>query len=140
MIHKEKKQDTLNIFLSYTTEDSSYAHKLERLLSQRSNVRIFTTEMLSAGEDWQSKLKDELSNCDIFVVMLSPNSVNSKWVLQELGAAWALNKPIVVSGTNIELLSKIPVDLDQSNFIDIKELDKPEILDQILESYEKVDS
>ena len=92
---KEKGKSASRIFLSYVRADRTYALKLRSLLSQRPNLSIFTTETLSAGEDWESKLKDELSQSDIFIVLLSSNSVDSKWVLHELGAAWALNKPII---------------------------------------------
>lgn len=36
-----------------------------------------TPEVLSAGEDCESKLKGELSRCDIFVMLLSSNSISS---------------------------------------------------------------
>ena len=74
----------VRIFLSYATADKEYAHRLRSLLSKRPNLRVFTTETLSAGEDWESKLKDELSQSDVFIVVLSSNSVDSKWVLHEL--------------------------------------------------------
>lgn len=137
MNNKSKHQEPLRIFLSHASDDISNAHKLERLLSKHSNVRVFSTENLSAGEDWQSILKDELSNCDVFFVMLSPNTINSKWVLQELGAAWAMDKPIVVSGTNIDLLSQIPVSISEKQFVNIEDLVKPDKLNQILAPFEK---
>lgn len=137
-IQKERSKQALRIFLSYTTADTIYAHKLRSLLSQRPNLRIFTTETLSAGEDWESKLKDELSQCDIFVVLLSSNSVNSNWVLHELGAAWALNKPIIPIVIYPEVFSKIPLPLHGIKFIEIKELEKPEIISQVLEHYEEM--
>lgn len=140
MTQKEKRKQALRIFLSYATADRVYAHKLQSLLSQRPNVRIFTTETLSAGEDWQSRLKDELSQCDVFLVLLSPNSVDSKWVLHELGAAWAIDKPIVPIVTHPEVFSKIPVMLSQTQFVEIKDLEKPEVINQILERYEEAAS
>jgi hypothetical protein len=107
-MNKRKRQSSpLNVFLSYSKSDANYGATSQRLLFHRPNVRIFAPEMLSAGEDWQTKLKEELSKCDIFLLILTPNSFDSKWVLQELGAAWALNKPIIVIGKNIQLLSKI---------------------------------
>lgn len=138
MAQKEESKQALCIFLSYATADQLYGHKLRSLLSQHPHVRIFTTDMLSAGEDWQSKLKDELSKCDIFLVLLSPNSVNSKWVLHELGAAWAIDKPIISIVTHPEIFSKIPVPLSQIQFVEIEDLEKPEIINQILERYEEV--
>jgi len=137
-IQKERGKQALRIFLSYAAADRTYAHKLRSFLSQRPNLRIFTTETLSAGEDWESKLKDELSQCNIFVVLLSSNSVDSKWVLHELGAAWALNKPIIPIVTHPEIFSKIPLTLRGIKFVEIKDLEKPEVISQILEHYEDV--
>lgn len=135
---KEKGKSASRIFLSYVRADRTYALKLRSLLSQRPNLSIFTTETLSAGEDWESKLKDELSRSDIFIVLLSSNSVDSKWVLHELGAAWALNKPIIPVVINPEVFSKIPVTLRETQLVEIKDLETPEVIDQILEGYEKV--
>jgi len=91
--------------------------------------------MLSAGEDWESRLRDELSQCDIFVALLSPDSVHSEWVLQELGAVWALNKPIIPVVTHLELFSEIPLELRGVQSVEIKDLESPEIINQILEHY-----
>ena len=136
-VQKERGKRTLRIFLSYTAADRAQAHKLRSLLSQPPKSRIFTTEMLSAGEDWESKLRDELSQCDIFVVLLSPDSVHSEWVLQELGAAWALNKPIIPVVTHPELFSEIPLELRGVQSVEIKDLEKPEVINQILEHYKE---
>jgi len=137
-IQKEKGKRALHVFLSYAAADREYARKLFNLLSQRSNLHIFTLEGLSAGEAWESKLKDELSQCDIFIVLLSSNSVNSKWVLSELGAAWALNKLIIPVVTNTEVLSKIPMDLRKTYSVESTYLeDHPEVIDQILERYKE---
>lgn len=137
-IQKEKGKQALRIFLSYAAVDREYARKLRSLLSQRPNLHVFTPEVLSAGEAWESKLKNELSQCDIFIVLLSPDSVNSKWVLSELGAAWALNKLIIPVITHPEVLSKIPVDLRKIKSVEIKDLENhPEVINQILEHYEE---
>lgn len=137
MSRREKGKPASRIFLSYVRADKAHANKLRSLLSQRPNVRVFTTETLSAGEDWESKLKDELSQSDIFMVLLSSNSVNSKWVLHELGAAWALDKPIIPVVINPGVFSKIPVMLRELQSVEIKDLENPEVIDQILEGYEK---
>jgi hypothetical protein len=137
-VQEEKAKRTLRIFLSYTAADRAQARKLRSLLSQRSNLRIFTTEMLSAGEDWRSRLRDELSQCDIFVVLLSSNSVNSPWVLQESGAAWGLNKLIIPIVTHPEVVSKIPAPLNEIQSIEVKNFERPEVVNQILEHYEEM--
>lgn len=137
MNKKEKNKPNLRVFFSYASADKAYALRLRSLLSQRLNLRIFTTETLSAGEDWESKLKSEISECDIFVVLLSPYSLKSKWVLHELGAAWGLEKPIISVVTDPEVFTKIPVALTKARLVDIKDLENPEVINQILERYEK---
>jgi len=128
--------EKIRIFLSYAIADVMYAHKLLRILSQRRDLRVFTTEMLSAGEDWESKLKEEISQCDIFMMLLSSNSVDSNWVLHELGAAWALNKSIIPVVIHPGILPKIPVQLRKSQLVTIDDFKNPEAINEILDSYE----
>ncbi len=132
MTHKAK----LRVFLSYAREDKEYAQKLHHLLSKRPNLRIFTTDILSGGEDWQTKLRDEIARCDLFIVMLSSTSVESKWVLHELGAAWAINKPIIPVVAQSDILTRVPVELKGVQPVEMQDIDKPEIINQILERYE----
>jgi len=136
-VNMTQKKEMSKIFLSYTRADRDDGQKLGRLLSQqRPNLRIFTTDTLSAGEDWRSRLKDELTQCDLFIVILSPNSIDSDWVLQELGAAWAIDKPIIPVVTQPGLLTRIPVDLKDVQVVELKDIEKPEVINQILERYE----
>jgi len=90
---KVKSRNSLKVFLTYSRKDEEYGRKLRKILSMNPNIRrIFTPEMLSAGDEWLSKLKDEISQCDVFMLLLSANTINSEWVMSELGAAWGLNK------------------------------------------------
>lgn len=135
---KEKGKRALRIFLSYAAADREYARKLPNLLSLRPNIHIFTPEMLSAGEEWVPRLRDEISQCDIFIVLLSSDSVSSPSVLSELGAAWALDKLIIVVFTHSEVFSKIPVNLREVQSLEIKYLEShPEAIKQIIERYEE---
>lgn len=135
---KEKGKRALRIFLSYAATDREYARKLPNLLSLRPNIHIFTPEMLSAGEEWVPRLRDEISQCDIFIVILSSDSVSSPSVLSELGAAWALDKLIIVVFTHSEVFSKIPVNLREVQSLEIKYLEShPEAIKQIIERYEE---
>lgn len=135
---KEKRKSTLRVFFSYAAIDKGYALKLRKLLSLRPNVQIFTTDMLSAGENWEAKLKKEIIVSDIFIVLLSPQSLESPWVMQLLGAAWGLQKPIIPVVTHPEVLSKIPVELQDAQLVDIRDLDNPEIINHIFERYEEL--
>jgi hypothetical protein len=135
---KGENKRALRVFLSYAAPDKPYADKVRGLLSRKANLRIFSTESLSAGEDWASRLKDELSRCELFVVVLSPTSVESNWILHELGAAWGLNKPIMPVVTDPEVSSKIPLALQGIRLMQIKDLEKPGVISQLLGEYQDV--
>lgn len=137
MTKEDKRKPRLRVFFSYTAADKAHALKLRSLLSQRSNLRVFTTDLLSAGENWEPRLRNEISECDIFVVLLSPSALESSWVLHELGAAWGLKKPIIPIVTHPEVFAKIPVALSNIQLIDIEDLENPEAINQIIERYEE---
>ncbi|HEY0545232.1 MAG TPA: toll/interleukin-1 receptor domain-containing protein [Pyrinomonadaceae bacterium] len=131
---KEKNNPWPRIFLSYAPEDMEYVHELNSALVVIPDVQISSTDKLSAGENWLPKLKAELSSCDIFIVLVTPNSVESSWVLQELGAAWGLRKQIFAVYTDPRLISRLPVSLNQKQLVDIENIEKVEFVTSILKA------
>ena len=128
----------VRIFLSYSLTDKEYVSRLCNLLSRRRNSYVFSPEFLSAGEDFASRIKDEIARCDIFVVLLSSNSVNSKWILSELGAAWALDKLIIPVVTEGDIVNRIPLDLKDLRSVELEFLEShPEILDEALDRHRR---
>jgi hypothetical protein len=135
---ENKNKDSISIFVSYAKEDSGQAAELMSQLARQPNFHIFTTSKISAGENWRSKIKKELSQSDYFLVLLSPTSVQSKWVQFELGAAWGLNKFIIPVVTSQDVVHRIPLEFGNLHVIELKDLKgKPESIGQIIESYEK---
>ena len=135
---EDKNRDNISIFVSYAKEDSGPAAELMSQLARQSNFHIFTASKISAGENWRSKIKKELSQSDYFLVLLSPTSVQSKWVQFQLGAAWGLNKFIIPVVTSQDVVHRIPLEFGNLHVIELKDLKgKPESIGQIIESYEK---
>ena len=99
----------IRVFLSHAASDRGAARKLQMEMA-RSGARVFTADVLSAGEAWQDRLREELAESDVFVVLLTPEALNSAFVLQEIGAAWALGKRVVVLSTD----PRVPLPLDIS--------------------------
>ena len=86
-----------NVFISHSRDDQPLVERIERGLTFGGRVRVLTDRsMLSAGQPWRAELRRALETTDVFVVIGSPASARSDFVLQELGGAWALGKPIVV--------------------------------------------
>lgn len=127
------KKDTLYIFISYAADDSAYADNLRNYFLNTSHTKVFTSESLSAGEDWKRKLKDALSRSHIFVLIVTQNSINSPWVMQELGAAWALKKPILQVVTRHDIGSKLPIELKDEFLVDFHDLQDPQAVSQLYE-------
>ncbi len=132
MTGKRDPKTTYRIFLSYAHADSKRAHRLRHLLSRRRDVSVFTTSMLSAGEDWQTRLKEEISNCDTFMLLLSQDSFDSKWVLHELGAAWAMSKKMIAVVTEDTLPLNMPVEVKDLQVVKFEDLQDAEALSELL--------
>jgi hypothetical protein len=135
---EEKNRHPVRVFVSYAKEDSAFANKLLSYLSNQPRLDIFTTNKISAGEKWRSKIKSALNASDIFLVVLSPASVKSTWVLFELGVAWGLDMPIIPVATHPDVISKVPVELKNVPVINLEDLKNLETMNQILKDCEKV--
>ena len=137
MTTKDKSNQDLYIFLSYASEDSNSAAEVMNQLSRKPNFHVFTSDKISAGENWRTKIKKALSKSDLFLVLLSPASVKSKWVQFELGAAWGLNKAIIPVVTSPDVISQIPLELGDLWVIELESLKKPEGIELIMKAYDK---
>lgn len=133
----EKGKQSIRVFVSYSMEDSAYANELLNHLAQQPNISVFTSDQLSAGEKWQAVIRQKLSASDYFLVLLSPASINSKWVQFELGLAWGLDKTIIPIITDREIIHKIPLDLRNLQVLDLDALRSPELINRIFHLHEK---
>jgi hypothetical protein len=71
-------------FISHSSLDQPFAALLTELL-QRHGVPFWLSQRhLIGAQQWHDEIGAALKRCDWFVVILSPNSVASKWVKREL--------------------------------------------------------
>lgn len=133
MTQQQERRGTLRVFISYSSDDRWFANLLVDRLAKHPDVSVFATQNLSAAGDWRQRLKQELLKASAFVVLLSPRSVKSNWVLYELGAAWALGKPIIVVLTDPQVRSKIPVEAHQIKLVNVEDPKEPGVVDRILQ-------
>jgi nucleoside 2-deoxyribosyltransferase len=134
---KHPKHQPVRVFIIHSDADMVFARHVRNLLVYRANAQVFSTEDLSAGEKWQSKLRNELSSADVVVALLTPSSVASSWVLQEIGAAWALKKPIIPLVSRRDVLNRIPVSLERSHIIELADVETPENADKFVDAFEE---
>jgi nucleoside 2-deoxyribosyltransferase len=134
---RHPKRQQVKMFISHSNVDMVFARHVRNLLVQRVNAQVFTTEDLSAGEKWESKLRNELSSSDVVVALLTPHSVDSSWVMHEIGAAWALEKPIIPVVTRRDVLNKLPVSLEGAHIIELADVETPEHADKFVDAFEE---
>jgi hypothetical protein len=129
---KDKGGVPTRIFASYSMNDAQYARKLRDALKVIPGVRIYPTESIIPDKNFVTKMRDEISACDVFFVIITHESAPSHWVLQELGAAWALEKIIIPVVTDRSLLETLPISLKDRQAILLADLDKPEVLNRAI--------
>ncbi|HUW34230.1 MAG TPA: toll/interleukin-1 receptor domain-containing protein, partial [Planctomycetota bacterium] len=135
MIRKPKNTKRVQVFLSYARVDQSKARKLHNLLAL-ANAEIYTLDTFSLTEDAVAESADKIAQCDIFMLILSPASTESGNIFLELGAAWALNKPVIAVATQPEVTT-IPDAMGPAQIIGIDEIEKPGVLKGIIDRFAK---
>jgi hypothetical protein len=84
-----------DIFISYSHNDSQLAKSLYSKF-KATGLRCFLAEKdIAAAECWESKIRDALRASQRILLLITPNSKDSHWVVAEAGAAWALGKPLI---------------------------------------------
>lgn len=83
-----------HIFISYSREDSEFARYLRAQLESH-GFRVWMDEQrLHPGTDWWDEIEDNIISCSAFMIVMSPNSANSKWVKREILCAEDNHRPI----------------------------------------------
>ena len=99
------------VFLSHSGLDREFAEKIVELL-RRLGVPVWHgPSSIRGSQQWHDEIGDALERCDWFVILLSPNSMRSKWVKREL--VFALDEdryekyfiPIVIRAGNYRKFS-----------------------------------
>lgn len=94
----------MKLFISYAHADKPIVQlEIVKLLSDAQHD-VWYDHNLLPGETWEEEINRELKSADIFIAVLSPDSVASKWCNYELTLAINLRKPIIPI-----LLRKTPI-------------------------------
>jgi hypothetical protein len=92
----------IRIFVSHSGKDIPLAEHVTQLLLSALNIserEIRCTSVpgfqLEIGAHTSTSFKEEIKSCDAIIGILTENSLDSMYVMFELGAAWGLNKRVV---------------------------------------------
>ena len=85
----------ITIFLSHADEDRSIAKQIaDEMKKYGVNVFVAHDDIEVGTVDWENFLKDNIVNCDNFVVLLTDNFHKANYTDHEVGIAFALKKRI----------------------------------------------
>jgi adenylate cyclase len=84
-----------DIFISYSSKDREKAEQLSELLSSAGLSVWIDQSGIDVATSWSGEIVDAIDGCKAFLVLLSPNSVESKNVVREVALAFEKNKKIL---------------------------------------------
>jgi adenylate cyclase len=84
-----------DIFISYSRKDSAQAEQLAELLSSAGLSVWIDKSGIDIATSWSGEIVDAINECKAFVVLLSPNSLESHNVIKEVSLASEKRKKIL---------------------------------------------
>jgi hypothetical protein len=105
MCQSKKNADNLytDVFISYSTEDITIKENIRKHLAKHLITSWSNTHDIMPGIDFGEAINRGVEQADFMIFLISPNSLKSKYCLDELSYAIRLHKkviPILVAPTN----------------------------------------
>ena len=110
------------VFISSARRDIDLARDLAQRL-EKAGVNVLLPAVSSdTGEDFAAKINNDLRKADEVIVILTPNSLDSKWLLFEMGVATSLDKQLtpLVQGVEPKELPPIIKQMDYVKYADLE--------------------
>lgn len=113
----------MKVFISHSSRDRWVARKISEDLNGL-GVKTFLDEKdMDTGVSIDESISANLKDCDECLILLSSSSINSQWVLVEMGGAKALGKRLIPILLNIGV-NEIPNPISKNLARDINEIEK----------------
>ena len=99
------------VFLSHSSKDKEITEKVAETLRNHNIPVWYSDTNIKGAQQWHDEIGKALRRCDWFIILLSTDSILSKWVKMELG--YALNHsqynehilPVTLENCDYESLS-----------------------------------
>src|SRR5687768_14778046 len=85
----------MKIFISHSSKDKWAARRISEDLMTFGSETFLDEKDIETGQSIDSSIRKHLKTCDDFLIIISPASIKSEWVLIELGGALALEKKVI---------------------------------------------
>lgn len=119
------------VFISYSTVDKPHVQQIVELLRDGGFDPWFD-HYIEGGRSWKDQLKSSINECDVFVYVLTPESIASEWCRWEFQQAIKLKKCVVT----ILLQKRTTLDslLKQIQYIDFSDGFAPNSVARLMRS------
>ncbi|GAB4422064.1 MAG: hypothetical protein Kow00106_19190 [Anaerolineae bacterium] len=108
----------MRLFISYSHADKPLVTEIAKLFIE-AGYEVWFDHRLLPGESWKEILSQEISQSDVFVYALSPESVNSQWCQWEYATAAKLGKRILP--ILLQKNTPLPEELKQYQYADFSD-------------------
>src|SRR5512141_423104 len=85
---------TKDIFISYSRRDTEFVTRLAGDLNARVAGVWFDQTAIQMGENWHDEIMEGINECKAFLLVLSPDAAESKYVREEVNKALELGQTI----------------------------------------------
>ena len=85
---------TKDIFISYSRRDQEFVRRLAGDLNAQVAGVWFDQSTIQLGQKWHDEIMDGIRECKAFILVLSPDAAESKYVREEVNKALELGKTI----------------------------------------------
>ena len=84
-----------DIFISYSRRDQEFVTRLAADLDTQVAGVWFDQSTIQVGQNWHAEIMDGIRECRAFILVLSPDAAESRYVREEVNKALELGKAIV---------------------------------------------
>ncbi len=113
----------MKVFISHSSQDKWAARRISEDLILLGSETFLDEKDIFTGESIDNKIQEHLLESDDFLILISPASIKSQWVLIELGGALALKKNIIPIFLYVGI-NEIPKPISKLLGRDINEIQK----------------
>jgi hypothetical protein len=117
----------VKIFISYSREDRTFVESLRADLSQLGHD-VWMDQRLVGGQEWWDEILRNIRECDLFVLGLSPRSVESEACLLELRYSSAVRRPFLPAMVLSTDPNYLPPEIAHAQFVDYTRSDREALL------------
>lgn len=102
LVQMAEEKPQYEVFLSYAHKDAELASEIREALQAAGRSCFMAEKDIPVAAEWESEIHGALLGCSLFLVLVTPHSKDSAWVLLESGGAWILGKKVIPALANVD--------------------------------------